>query len=82
MRFDKSVILKEIFNKDPGPGSYISDEAPSTADTVTRHIAFNSKFDDQRFKDDTEKLAVPGPCYYDPKKIEKRIPGFNIRAEP
>ncbi len=77
-------MLKEIYNNDPGPGSYsnASTDETSSNGTVKRnlaHIAFNSL--DQRFKEDPEKLSLPGPCYYNPQQIEKKVPTVKMKPE-
>eukprot|EP00347_Sterkiella_histriomuscorum_P014154 403361955 len=92
-RFDTTYEMKELFNKDPGPGTYSISTADtsvmggsSVASQSTKGVGNGFVSKTQRFKEMAmnqiiDPLITVGPGQYDPKPVERHVAGPKIDAK-
>ncbi|CDW91055.1 UNKNOWN [Stylonychia lemnae] len=91
-RFDTNQEMKELFNKDPGPGSYSLSTAESsvmtgsTASQSTKGVGNGFVSKTERFKETgmhqiIDPLITVGPGSYNPQQIDRHIAAPKIDAK-
>jgi len=82
-RFDVKTDIKEVFNRDPGPGSYkVPNNQTNQESSSIKGFGNGFVSAAQRFLEQSRRLQNPlGPGSYDPQIIEKHRGAPNFEAQ-